>query len=187
MGYLSGSTGKILFARADTALTDDGEAGWIETPTRVQKWSLNTTAALLDATSLGDYDKKTVYGLRTTTGTLKLFYYTEEIQSTPKSNSASWFFNALCRADTTGGDASLPAYTNTKESLQVRLRLYLMDTSTTVSDFIDLDANLTSVSIGSSVGEIVSVDVGFQATVATKGTAANLRSIDKVPVRRSNL
>ena len=193
MGYLSGSTGKILFVRADTKLKNDSNDGWKELPTRVQNWTLNTTANLLDTTSLGDYDKKSIYGIRTTSGTLRLFYYTDKEGSSPGTNSASWFFNALCRAADSAGEKDLPNYDNTtrmprsNESIEVRLRLFLMEQTTTLRDFIDLDANLTSVSIGSAVNEVVAVDVAFEATVATKGNQADLRKVSDLPVRKSNL
>ena len=187
MGYLSGNSGKILFVRSDATLTNDSNDGWKDLPTRVQNWTLNTTANLLDITSLGDYDRKTIYGTRTTTGTMRLFYYSEETQSSPKTNAASWFFNALCRADVSSSEGSLPNYSNTKESIQVRLRLFLMETTTTVRDYIDLDVNLTSVSIGSTVNEVVAVDVAFEGTVATQPEVAVDRPMSSLPVRRSNL
>ena len=62
-----------------------------------------------------------------------------------------------------------------------------METSTTVRDFLDLDINLTSVSIGSAVNEVVAVDVAFEGTVATRGTQSNLRKVTSLPVRRVNL
>ena len=196
MGYLSGSTGKILFARADK-VEEGGETGWIATPTRVQNWTLNTTANLLDTTALGDYDKKSIYGIRTTSGTMRLFYYTEDEGSSPGNNSASWFFNALCRAGDVAGEGALPPYSNPNddpsrmvrrnESIQVRLRLFLMEKSTSLRDFIDLDANLTSVSIGSAVNEVVAVDVAFEATVATKPDGNAVRKVTSLPVRKSNL
>ena len=191
MGYLSGNTGKILFVRADSELTDNGNDGWIDTPTRVQNWTLNTTANLLETTSLGDYDKTSIYGIRTTTGTMRLFYYSEEVQSNPKNNSASWFFNALCRADFAAAEGNLPPYAQSgyqrKESIEVRLRLFLFESSTTVRDYMDLDANLTSVSIGSAVNEVVAVDVSFEATVATKPDGKLVRPVTSLPVRRINL
>lgn len=191
MGYLSGNTGKILFVRADATLTDASNDGWIDTPTRVQNWTLNTTANLLETTSLGDYDKTSIYGIRTTTGTMRLFYYTEEMQSNPRNNSASWFFNALCRADINSSESNLPPYAQSgyqrKESLEVRLRLFLFESSTTVRDYMDLDANLTSVSIGSAVNEVVAVDVSFEATIATKPDGKVTRPVTSLPVRRINL
>ena len=48
----------------------------------------------------------------------------------------------------------------------VKLRLYIDDQNTgslNNRDYIDLDANLTSVSFGSNVGELVAVDVSFEA------------------------
>jgi len=116
-----------------------------------------------------------------------LFYYTDEVQSNPRNNSASWFFNALCRADLNAGEDALNHYDERKESIEVRLRLFVFESTPTVRDFIDLDVNLTSVSIGSAVNEIVAVDVAFEGTVATRGTQSGLRNITSLPVRRSNL
>ena len=194
MGYLSGNTGKILFARGDSVVDPNigvDESGWQTLPTRIQNWTLNTTANLLDVTSLGDYDKKTIYGVRTTSGTMRLFYYTEEAESSPRNNAASWFFNALCRADLNSAEDWLPHYVPDdpyrKESIEVRLRLFLQETSSTVRDYMDLEANLTSVSIGSAVNEVVAVDVAFEATVASRPSAEKTRDPWALPVRRVNL
>ena len=62
-----------------------------------------------------------------------------------------------------------------------------METTSTVRDYIDLDVNLTSVSIGSTVNEVVAVDVAFEGTVATKPEVSTDRPMSSLPVRRSNL
>ena len=162
MGFLSGNSGSIQFGDARYVNTDvDPEAGWQDTDTKITNWTLNTSSALLDTTTLGDYDKTSVYGIRTTSGTLKLFYYTTPgtnglIQGSPKNNSASFFISCLQREATTASGG-----------IPVRLRLYLDDQnrigSLTIRDYVELDANLTSVSFGSNVGELVAVDVSFEA------------------------
>ena len=164
MGFLSGNSGSIQFGNADTVDTSvDPEVGWRTTDTKITNWTLNTSAALLDTTTLGDYDKTSVYGLRTTSGTLRLFYYTTPgtdgiIQGNPNNNSASYFIRRLQKDQ---GDSD-------PEAIKVRLRLYLDDQNMLGRlgnrDYVDLDANLTSVSYGSNVGELVSVDVSFEAT-----------------------
>ncbi|ADD94715.1 hypothetical protein [uncultured phage MedDCM-OCT-S09-C28] len=74
MGFYSGNSGNIQFGNADNVdTTVDPETGWKNTPTKITNWTLSTSAQLLDTTTLGDYDKTSVYGLRTTSGTLKLF------------------------------------------------------------------------------------------------------------------
>ena len=76
MGFLTGSQGAIQFGSADTVNGSSFPgSGWKNTEVRVTNWTLNTTSRLLDTTTLGDYDKSSTYGIRTTTGTLRLFYY----------------------------------------------------------------------------------------------------------------
>ena len=177
MTYYSGNSGKIKFVRSDTELTDNGETGWKSIETRIQNWTLNTSANLLDSTHLGCWDKKSEYGLRTTTGNFRVFYYIDDkdstvnnTQSQPKNNAGSWFINALLRAATSAGEADLPPYPDisnyldSNRSLTVRLRLYLREPSTNVRDFFDFDANLTSISVGMAVNELTMVDVNYEAT-----------------------
>ena len=45
------------------------------------------------------------------------------------------------------------------------MRLYLSEANrTAAADYIEFDANLSSVSYGSNVGELVALDVSFEAT-----------------------
>ena len=64
------------------------------------------------------------------------------------------------------GDSSLPPNSIREESIPVALRLFLDDKRTTgrERDYVDLEANITSASWGSAVGELVSIDVAFEAT-----------------------
>ena len=170
MPFFSGNTGGIKFGkvgRVNGTASSGAGSGWQTTDTKVTNWTLSTAAQLLDTTTLGDYDKSSVYGLRTTSGTLRLFYYTNgTAAATPANNSASWFLNALLRADTKSqGDANLPPNSTADESIACYLRLYLDTVSSgAVRNYIDLEANLTSVSYGSSVGELVAFDVTFEAS-----------------------
>ena len=165
MGYLSGNSGSIQFGEDGSV---DSEAnpnrGWKTSDTKITNWTMSTAATLLDTTSLGDYDKTSVYGLRTTSGTLKLHYYTSTVANDgrPRDNSASWFINALMRATQQTDSEYMPALPVAEESLPCRLRLYL-NNKNSQSDYVELSANLNSVSYGSNVGELVSVDVSFEA------------------------
>ena len=68
----------MLFGRQQDLAEGDGpDAKWIKVDTKITNWTLTTTAQLLDTTTLGDYDKTSIYGLRTHTGTLRLLYYTQ--------------------------------------------------------------------------------------------------------------
>ena len=169
MAYYSGNSGKIEFAPSpdgpnDPLWKNDG------LPVKVTQWTMNSTVQLLETTSLGDWDKTSEYGIRSHSGTLQLFYYSEEIQSSPLNNAASWFVGALTMAATQGGRQNLGAYEDSGDFLEgrspvpVRLMLFLRSMSASAQDFLTFDSRLTSVSYASSVNEITSVDVAFEAT-----------------------
>lgn len=164
MAFYSGNTGTIQFKKQGATDFKDNAAVNL----RVTKWTINSSARLLDVTTLGDYDKSSVYGLRTHTGTLDLLYYTEDDFSTPAKNSAAWFINALMRADTVANAANSDfANDTTKDSYPVRLKLYLkgaVANTAAQQDAVEFDANLTSVGFASTVGEITRVQVQFEAS-----------------------
>ena len=173
MGFLSGSNGHIRFGKSSSVIPDinDGAGqGWQDDAnTRITNWTLNTTSELLDTTTLGVYDRSSVYGLRSTTGTLRLFYYTNSATQSARvdNNSASWFFSALVRAETPqSADGALPPNPLSIESIPVFLRLTVNKTAQTpkLDDFVEFKANINSVSIASNVGELVALDVSFTAT-----------------------
>lgn len=159
MGFYSGNSGSIQFGRPSD-IDEAADTGWQSTPTKISSWSLNTAQALLDTTTLGVYDKTSVYGLRTTSGTLRFFYYTQEgaVQSDGTNNSASWFIRTVQRDENQTSPESISAY----------LRLYVDDKNMTGSlnnrELVEFEANITSVNYGSNVGELVAVDVSFEAT-----------------------
>lgn len=173
MGYYSGNSGKIQFANTSqiTEASPD-PTGWRELPVRVSQWSLNTSVQLLDTTTLGDWDRTSEYGLRSHSGSMRLLYYTDDIndQSSPTNNAASWFIGALTMASSQAGTNELGQYKDKGEyklsnsPVKVRLRLYLRQSSTALRDYIDFEARLTSVSYGSTVDEITAVDVSFEAS-----------------------
>ena len=154
--FYSGSSGGIKFGKAgvvDGKANNEEGTGWKALDTRVTNWTLNVTAQLLDTTTLGDYDKSSVYGLRTTTGSVRVFYYTDTNQAdnaTPKNNAASWFISALMRAEQKNQeDSELPPNPVADESITCYLRLSIDDKSGhKVKDSLDLNAHITSASWG---------------------------------------
>ena len=125
MPFFSGSSGGIKFGKAgvvDGSANNEAGSGWTDTPTKVTSWTLSTTAQLLSTTTLGDYDKSSVYGLRTTSGTLTLFYYIEDgiNNATPENNTASWFLSALMRSKNKSlNDSKLPPNSIADESSKI--------------------------------------------------------------------
>lgn len=172
MGFLSGSAGDLFFGRQKSLIADPDD--YVKIDTKITNWTLTSSAQLLDTTTLGDYDKTSVYGLRTHSGTLRLLYYTDPnltstVSASPKTNAASWFINSLIRAEIEDDASSLPPIGSEKEaSIPVRLRLFLQKIGQVAKnegnrDYIDVDANLTSVSFGSNVGELTALDVTFES------------------------
>ena len=165
MGFYSGNSGSIEFGKRDGEDFKDFDA-------KVTSWTLNSSVNLLETTTLSMWDKSSDYGLRTHTGTLTLLYYTENEpqHSTAGNNAASWFLGALINAETNKNPMSSDYYADqgewqrSKSSLPVHLQLYLRKVNDTYRDYIDFNANLTSVSTSSTVNEITKVDVNFEAT-----------------------
>ena len=165
MSYYSGNTGTLQFKK----FLDENYKDNAAVNLRVTQWTMNSSAQLLDVTTLGDYDKSSVYGLRTHTGTLQLLYYTDQDYSTPATNAAAYFVDALAKPKFIQNSANSDfAGDTTPDSYAVRLKLYLKGPLSTDSsesirqDAITFDANLTSVGYASTVGEITSVQVQFE-------------------------
>ena len=165
MGYLSGSQGAIQFG-SQAGVDLENNTGWKQSEIRVTNWTMNTTNQLLDTTTLGDYDRHTDYGLRTSSGSLRLLYYNPtNDSSTPANNSASWFINALQRAayEQDYGSLDQPNSFIQLDSVPVTLRLFLNEMGRgPLADYMEFDCNLSNVSYASTVGELCAVDVQFE-------------------------
>ena len=170
MSYYSGNSGLIEFGRSRGEKDPDE---FKDTEVKITSWTLNSSVNLLDTTTLSDWDKSSDYGIRTTTGTLTLLYYSDSgnaQESVPANNAASWFFGALARGVTsktsginTDWYQNVGEWERSNSPIPVRLRLYLRRVSDQYRDFVDMRANLTSVSTASTVNEITKVEVSFEA------------------------
>ena len=146
MSFYSGIDGVVYFGSAANA----GDGGCAA---KVKNFNWSISQAVLDTTSLCDTDKTIIPGVRTTTGTCSLHYYRGA------SNTASSLINKIVKA---GG-----SYPNgdTARSEQVTFKLEVDGNSITIPAFI------TQASMTCAVGEVVSVDVSFEADgAATQNT-----------------
>lgn len=135
MAFSSGINGKLYFGSSTTATTLVGQ---------VKNWTWAVAQTVLDTTSLSDTDRTVVPSTRSTTGSCSLHYY-------GSSSTASTLISKIVK---TGG--SLGDGTNA-ESTQVTFKLEV-DGST-----ITIPAYITNASMSCSVGEVVSVDISFEA------------------------
>lgn len=111
---------------------------------KVTSWSMNADLDLLETTALNDANKSFVANLPTYTGSATILYY----KDAAGAFETDGIFGRLLRRN-----ASLATAT---------LRLQVADGN--IIREVVLEAFITSLAIGSSVGEIVSADINFQAT-----------------------
>lgn len=148
-GYYSGKDGQLFIA---------GEAN---PAAKVQNWSFSQSMGTLDTTGLGDTDRTLEPGLRSYSGSCRLFYYTSAAGGTSNLNG---ILTAAVKTDSTVSTA-------------VTLKLRLTEgapgvLSNTNARDIEFSAFITSVSMSSSVGEVFSADISWEATGAP--TAASV-------------
>jgi hypothetical protein len=113
---------------------------------KVADWRLTVDQDLLSTTKIDAYTESYVPGRRTATGTARLFYY----RLGWRGKKAYTEFTALLQKVVRNG---LPS-----SSDRVELTLAV---GSSAADQLKLNAYLTSVSMGSTTGEVVSVDIGF--------------------------
>ena len=126
---------------------------------RVTSWSISANSGLLDTTTLGDTDRTSIYGTRSTTGSCSLYYYQPEAGT---KGDASTLLNALIKARIS--DAA-PGVAPVSESMKLKLKI---DDATTGGKFVEIDANLTSASMSMAVGAVLSAEIAFEAIGAPR-------------------
>jgi len=118
---------------------------------KVRGWQCSTQSSVLDTTTLGDRDRTVVQGIRNTTGSCELFYYTTNPNDTSK-NDASKLINKLIKSNSNGQGA---------DADDVELRLIIND-GTLGDKYIEGKCLLTNASMSMAVGQVLSARVSFQ-------------------------
>jgi hypothetical protein len=125
----------------------------------VQNWSFQTSQAVLDTTGLGDTDRTITPGVRSTSGSCRLFYY----QATAGGGGDVTKLLNKCVKDGKGeGDGKAA------DSSSAKLKLMVADGST-AGRYIEMYCFLTNISMSMAVGEVLSADVSFEANGAPTG------------------
>jgi len=127
---------------------------------QVSDWSISTNVGLLDTTSLGDTDKTSIYGTRSTTGSCTLYYYQPE---PGVKGDASTLLNALIKARLADNE---PGVAPEAESVKLKL---LIDDTTIGGKYIEVDANIASASMAMAVGTVLSAEISFEVIGAPLG------------------
>jgi len=137
--FYSGKDGELLI--------DDKKAA------KVKSWSIASDMSVLETTTLGDIDKTSVAGIRTTTGTCDLFYYSTDANDVSKNDASVLIRHLIKKAekDTVQGD----------EADEVKIRLRIND-GTTDKKYIEGQCWLKNASMNMAVGEVLSAKVSFE-------------------------
>jgi len=149
VGFYSGRDGELYI---------DGSA---TKAAKVQSWSFSSSMAVLETTSLGDTDRTLKAGVRSYSGSCRLFYYVASPASGANSNLNVLLNNAL----KTGGSAG-DGTNDVSPSIQLKLRM-----TTGSSDIRDIQfaVFITGVSMSTAVGEVASADISWEANGAPYG------------------
>lgn len=154
MTFYSGQNGRMQIRTSAAGVTP----AVYQTLAKVTNWSISTSMSPLATTTLEDTDQTFIDGLRTTTGSCRLFYYDDTSGST-RSNSAKTLIDNLIKtrkAETTGqADASAPLF----------FKLQVVEGQNATRE-VEVEALLTSASMAMGVGEVLAADVSFQCNGA---------------------
>ena len=140
MAFYSGING-VLFFGSGTNPTEGG------CDAKVKNWQWSTTQEVLDTTSLCDTDRTLVPSTRSTSGSCRLHYY-------GSNSAASKLINKIVKTGTGIGDGDNASSDPVTFKLQVE------------GQEIIIPAFITSASMTCSIGEVVSVDISFEANGA---------------------
>ena len=120
---------------------------------KVANWQIQTNAATLDTTTLGDTDSTCAYGLRESTGSARIFYYDKD-----GSNDCAVLMKKLLKVRNNSGDPEFAGVADEPEP--VRLKLDVMHGTT--AKYFEFVALITSASMVMGVGEVLAADIQFK-------------------------
>jgi len=148
MPFYAGQQGKLFIDGSSTAAA------------KVVNWSFTSAQGTLETTTLGDTDRTAVYGIRSLSGSCRLYYYKYTSGATSYNDCATLLEKVIkISGGTAAGDGENDA------SDPVTFRLYI-DDGTSSGKYIDIPALITSVSMSISVGEVLAADVSFESNGA---------------------
>lgn len=119
---------------------------------KIQNWSFNANAGVLETTTLGDFARSYIYGVQAFTGNCSLLYY--------EGDAGKIVGSALL------DDVMRTTQTPTDSTHEIELR-YM---NGAVNHVVRFDCLLPNVQISASVGEIVQAQVSFTVTGPLKAS-----------------
>jgi len=119
---------------------------------KVQSWSFSSSQAVLETTSLEDTDRTIVQGVRSYSGSARLFYYQASAGS---GGDVTTLINKCIKA----------AGSTDMTSTAATLKLKIVDGSAN-GRFITFSTLITGISMNSAVGEVLSADISWESNGA---------------------
>ena len=154
--FFSGKDGSLKVRTGTNTLTEVA---------KLQNWSFSMSMAVIETTTLGDTDRTLEKGLRSYSGSARAYYY-----NTGASGADSNVITLL-QASIKPSSATGQTQGNADPQL-ITIEMILEDG--TPDRTIAFDAWVTSVSMSSSIGEISSVDINWEAHGAPLSSSQNL-------------
>ena len=147
-----------LYSGKDGQLLVDGTKA-----AKVRSWSFTANQAVLETSSLESTDRTLLAGMRSITGSCSIFYYQASAGSGTPAGGVSSFIDAFIKDGNDnpgeGGDDKA------QDSEQVKLRL-VVDDGSSAKRYIEFMVFITSLSMTTSVGEVLSADISFEVNGA---------------------
>jgi len=142
VAFYSGKDGQLLIDNVKAA--------------KVQSWSFSSSQAVLETTSLEDTDRTIVAGVRSYSGSARLFYYQASAGS---GGDVTTLINKCIKAGSSEGDGTAD------DSSSALLKLKIADGSAN-GRFITFSTLITGISMNSAVGEVLSADISWESNGA---------------------
>lgn len=133
---------------------------------KVRSWSFTANQAVLETSSLADTDRTLIPGMRSVTGSCSIYYYRVQGDSSDLTTDVGDLLTNVLTANTgSGGEQG----GGTKSTVKFQLQIADGGATAGTTTSIDFHAYITSLSMTSSVGEVMSADVSFEVNGAVTG------------------
>ena len=130
---------------------------------KVRSWSFTANQAVLETSSLADTDRTLIPGMRSVTGSCSIYYYRVQDDESDKTTDVGDLLGKVLAAKSgSGGDQG----GGTNPTAQFQLRIADGGQKGGENADISFHAYITSLSMTSSVGEVMSADVSFEVNGA---------------------
>jgi hypothetical protein len=132
---------------------------------KVRSWSFTANQAVLETSSLADTDRTLIPGMRSVTGSCSIYYYRVQGDSSDLTTDVGDLLTNVLTAAGNGGAQS----GGKKSTVKFKLQIADGGPSTGTDTDLTFHAYITSLSMTSSVGEVMSADVSFEVNGAVTG------------------